>query len=388
MKIAIAGVGYVGLSLATLLSKYNEVVALDIIEDKVDKINSKISPIEDKYIEKYLRTKKLNLRATLDYKDAFCNADFIIICMPTNYDEKNNFFDTSLVEEIIEKIKNMKISTTIIIKSTVPVGFTEKMKRKHNMNNIIFSPEFLREGKALYDNLYPSRIILGDKNEQAKKFAELLKKASLKKDVAIKFMKSTEAEAVKLFSNTYLALRIAYFNELDTYAEIKGLNTKNLIEGVCMDQRIGDFYNNPSFGYGGYCLPKDTKQLKANYKDVPENLITAIVNSNATRKQHIVKEILSKEPKIIGIYKLSMKKDSDNFRTSAIFDIIDMLIEKNKNIIIYEPQYENENYKNCKIVRDIKSFKENSSIIIANRIEDELADVMDKVYTRDIYFRD
>lgn len=388
MKIAIAGVGYVGLSLATLLSQYNEVVALDIIEDKVDKINSKISPIEDKYIEKYLRTKKLNLRATLDYKDAFCNADFIIICMPTNYDEKNNFFDTSLVEEIIEKIKNMKISTTIIIKSTVPVGFTEKMKRKHNMNNIIFSPEFLKEGKALYDNLYPSRIILGDKNEQAKKFAELLKKASLKKDVAIKFMKSTEAEAVKLFSNTYLALRIAYFNELDTYAEIKGLNTKNLIEGVCMDQRIGDFYNNPSFGYGGYCLPKDTKQLKANYKDVPENLITAIVNSNATRKQHIVKEILSKEPKIIGIYKLSMKKDSDNFRTSAIFDIIDMLIEKNKNIIIYEPQYENENYKNCKIVRDIKSFKENSSIIIANRIEDELADVMDKVYTRDIYFRD
>ena len=388
MKIAIAGVGYVGLSLATLLSQYNEVVALDIIEDKVDKINSKISPIEDKYIEKYLRTKKLNLRATLDYKDAFYNADFIIICMPTNYDEKNNFFDTSLVEEIIEKIKNMKISTTIIIKSTVPVGFTEKMKRKHNMNNIIFSPEFLREGKALYDNLYPSRIILGDKNEQAKKFAELLKKASLKKDVAIKFMKSTEAEAVKLFSNTYLALRIAYFNELDTYAEIKGLNTKNLIEGVCMDQRIGDFYNNPSFGYGGYCLPKDTKQLKANYKDVPENLITAIVNSNATRKQHIVKEILSKEPKIIGIYKLSMKKDSDNFRTSAIFDIIDMLIEKDKNIIIYEPQYENENYKNCKIVRDIKSFKENSSIIIANRIEDELADVMDKVYTRDIYFRD
>ena len=388
MKIAIAGVGYVGLSLATLLSQYNEVVALDIIKDKVDKINSKISPIEDKYIEKYLRTKKLNLRATLDYKDAFYKADFIIICMPTNYDEKSNFFDTSLVEETIEKIKNMKIQTTIIIKSTVPVGFTEKMKRKHNMNNIIFSPEFLREGKALYDNLYPSRIILGDKNEQAKKFAELLKKASLKKDVAIKFMKSTEAEAVKLFSNTYLALRIAYFNELDTYAEIKGLNTKNLIEGVCMDQRIGDFYNNPSFGYGGYCLPKDTKQLKANYKDVPENLITAIVNSNATRKQYIVKEILSKEPKIIGIYKLSMKKDSDNFRTSAIFDIIDMLIEKNKNIIIYEPQYENENYKNCKIVRDIKSFKENSSIIIANRIEDELADVMDKVYTRDIYFRD
>ena len=388
MKIAIAGVGYVGLSLATLLSQYNEVVALDIIKDKVDKINSKISPIEDKYIKKYLRTKKLNLRATLDYKDAFYKADFIIICMPTNYDEKSNFFDTSLVEETIEKIKNMKIQTTIIIKSTVPVGFTERMKTKYNMNNIIFSPEFLREGKALYDNLYPSRIILGDKNEQAKKFADLLKESSLKKDVTIKFMKSTEAEAVKLFSNTYLALRIAYFNELDTYAEIKGLNTKNLIEGVCMDQRIGGFYNNPSFGYGGYCLPKDTKQLKANYRDVPENLITAIVNSNATRKQHIVEEILSKEPKNIGIYKLSMKKNSDNFRASAIFDIIDMLIEKNKNIIIYEPQYENENYKNCKIVRDIKAFKENSSIIIANRIEEELEDVMDKVYTRDIYFRD
>lgn len=388
MKIAIAGVGYVGLSLATLLSQYNEVVALDIIKDKVDKINSKISPIEDKYIEKYLRTKKLNLRATLDYKDAFDKADFIIICMPTNYDEKSDFFDTSLVEETIKKIKNMKIQTTIIIKSTVPVGFTERMKTKYNMNNIIFSPEFLREGKALYDNLYPSRIILGDKNEQAKKFADLLKESSLKKDVTIKFMKSTEAEAVKLFSNTYLALRIAYFNELDTYAEIKGLNTKNLIEGVCMDQRIGDFYNNPSFGYGGYCLPKDTKQLKANYRDVPENLITAIVNSNATRKQHILEEILSKKPKNIGIYKLSMKKNSDNFRASAIFDVIDMLIEKNKNIIIYEPRYENENYKNCKIVSDIKAFKENSSIIIANRIEEELEDVMEKVYTRDIYFRD
>lgn len=388
MKIAIAGVGYVGLSLATLLSQYNEVVALDIIKEKVDKINNKISPIEDEYIEKYLKTKELNLRATLDYKDAFYNAEFIIICMPTNYDEKNNFFDTSLVEKTIKKIKSMKITTTIIIKSTVPVGFTEKMKTKYNMTNIIFSPEFLREGKALYDNLYPSRIILGDENEQAKKFANLLKESSLKNDVVIKFMKSTEAEAVKLFSNTYLALRIAFFNELDTYAEIKELNTKNLIEGVCMDQRIGNFYNNPSFGYGGYCLPKDTKQLKANYRDVPENLITAIVNSNATRKQHIVEEILSKEHKIIGIYKLSMKKNSDNFRASAIFDIIDMLIEKNKNVIIYEPQYENENYKNCKIVRDIKLFKENSSIIIANRIEEELEDVMDKVYTRDIYFRD
>ncbi len=388
MKIAIVGIGYVGLSLATLLSQYNEVVALDIIKEKVDKVNNKISPIEDEYIEKYLKTKKLNLRATLDYKNAFYKADFIIICMPTNYDEKNNFFDTSLVEETIVKVKKLKIATTIIIKSTVPVGFTEKMKIKYNMNNIIFSPEFLREGKALYDNLYPSRIILGDENEQAVKFANLLKEASLKKNVVIKYMKATEAEAVKLFSNTYLALRIAYFNELDTYAEMKGLNTKNLIEGVCLDQRIGDFYNNPSFGYGGYCLPKDTKQLKANYKDVPENLITAIVNSNCTRKQHIVEEILSKESKNIGIYKLSMKKNSDNFRTSAIFDIIDMLVEKNKNVIIYEPQFKKEKYKNCKIIRDLNLFKENSSIIIANRIEEELMDVMEKVYTRDIFFRD
>ena len=388
MKIAIVGIGYVGLSLATLLSQYNEVVALDIIKEKVDKVNNKISPIEDEYIEKYLKTKKLNLRATLDYKNAFYKADFIIICMPTNYDEKNNFFDTSLVEETIVKVKKLKIATTIIIKSTVPVGFTEKMKIKYNMNNIIFSPEFLREGKALYDNLYPSRIILGDENEQAVKFANLLKEASLKKNVVIKYMKATEAEAVKLFSNTYLALRIAYFNELDTYAEMKGLNTKNLIEGVCLDQRIGDFYNNPSFGYGGYCLPKDTKQLKANYKDVPENLITAIVNSNCTRKQHIVEEILSKESKNIGIYKLSMKKNSDNFRISAIFDIIDMLVEKNKNVIIYEPQFKKEKYKNCKIIRDLNLFKENSSIIIANRIEEELMDVMEKVYTRDIFFRD
>ena len=388
MKIAIAGVGYVGLSLATLLSQYNEVVALDIIEDKVDKINSKISPIEDKYIEKYLRTKKLNLRATLDYKDAFCNADFIIICMPTNYDEKNNFFDTSLVEEIIEKIKNMKISTTIIIKSTVPVGFTEKMKRKHNMNNIIFSPEFLREGKALYDNLYPSRIILGDKNEQAKKFAELLKKASLKKDVAIKFMKSTEAEAVKLFSNTYLALRIAYFNELDTYAEIKGLNTKNLIEGVCMDQRIGDFYNNPSFGYGGYCLPKDTKQLLANYKDVPQNMIEAIVKSNDTRKDYIADIVSKKEPKIVGIYRLTMKADSDNFRSSAIQGVIDRLKDKNITVVIYEPTLSADEFSGCKVIHDFDEFSQVTDVILANRLEHEIENVKSKVYTRDLYSRD
>ena len=388
MKIAVAGVGYVGLSLATLLSKYNEVMALDIVKEKVDMINSRISPIADEYINKFFKTKKLDLHATLDYKEAFKETEYIIICMPTNYDEKSDFFDTSLVEETIKKVHDMKLDTTVIIKSTVPVGFTEKMKDRYKMKNIIFSPEFLREGKALYDNLYPSRIIIGDKTKEAEQFAKLLKEASLKKDVAIKFMNSTEAEAVKLFSNTYLALRIAYFNELDTYAEMKGLDSKNIIDGVCLDSRIGNFYNNPSFGYGGYCLPKDTKQLKANYKDIPENLITAIVNSNSTRKQHIVKEILEKNPNIIGIYKLSMKKNSDNFRSSAILDIIDILIRENQKIIIYEPQMKQNYYKNCEIMNDIKEFKQRSSIIIANRLENDLEDVMNKVYTRDVFYRD
>lgn len=388
MKIAVAGVGYVGLSLATLLSQYNEVMALDIVKEKVDMINSRISPIADEYINKFFKTKKMDLHATLDYKEAFKETEYIIICMPTNYDEKSDFFDTSLVEETIKKVHDMKLDTTVIIKSTVPVGFTEKMKDRYKMKNIIFSPEFLREGKALYDNLYPSRIIIGDKTKEAEQFAKLLKEASLKKDVAIKFMNSTEAEAVKLFSNTYLALRIAYFNELDTYAEMKGLDSKNIIDGVCLDSRIGNFYNNPSFGYGGYCLPKDTKQLKANYKDIPENLITAIVNSNSTRKQHIVKEILEKNPNIIGIYKLSMKKNSDNFRSSAILDIIDILIRENQKIIIYEPQMKQNYYKNCEIMNDIKEFKQRSSIIIANRLENDLEDVMNKVYTRDVFYRD
>lgn len=388
MKIAIAGVGYVGLSLATLLSQHNEVVALDIVKEKVDMINNRISPIEDEYIKEYFKTKKLNLNATLDYKEAFKEADYIIICMPTNYDEKGNFFDTSLVEDTISKVHNMKLNATIIIKSTVPVGFTEKMRDRYKMKNIICSPEFLREGKALYDNLYPSRIIIGDKTKKAEQFAKLLKEASEKNDVAIKFMNSTEAEAVKLFSNTYLALRIAYFNELDTYAEIKGLDSKNIIDGVCLDSRIGNFYNNPSFGYGGYCLPKDTKQLKVNYKDIPENLITAIVNSNLIRKQHIVKEILDKNPNIIGIYKLSVKKNSDNFRSSAILDIIDILIRENQKIIIYEPQMKQNYYKNCETMSDIEKFKKVSSIIIANRLENDLEDVMNKVYTRDVFYRD
>lgn len=388
MKITVAGVGYVGLSLATLLSQYNEVIALDIVKEKIEMINSRISPIADEYIEKYFKTKKLNLYATLDYKEAFKEADYIIICMPTNYDEKSNFFDTSLVEETIKKVHNMKLKTTIIIKSTVPVGFTKRMTEKYKMKDIIFSPEFLREGMALYDNLYPSRIIIGDKTKKAEQFAKLLKEASLKKDVPIKFMNSTEAEAVKLFANTYLALRIAYFNELDTYAEIKGLDTNNIIDGVCLDSRIGNFYNNPSFGYGGYCLPKDTKQLRANYKDIPENLITAIVNSNSTRKEHIAKEILDRNPSVIGIYKLSMKKNSDNFRSSAILDIIDILIRENQKIIIYEPQMKKNYYKKCEIMSDIKEFKKMSSIIVANRLESDLEDVMEKVYTRDSFYRD
>ena len=337
MKIAVAGTGYVGLSIATLLSQKYEVMALDIIPQKVEMINQRKSPIKDKEIEDFLKNKKLNLRATLDYEEAFREAEYIVVSTPTNYDENRNFFDTSSVEDIIKKVKNMGIDTTIVVKSTVPVGFTKNIKEKYGMNNIIFSPEFLREGKALYDNLYPSRIIVGEKSERGKKFAELLKSAAIKKDMEIKFMDSTEAEAVKLFSNTFLALRIAYFNELDTYAIMKGLNTKDIIEGVCLDPRIGNHYNNPSFGYGGYCLPKDTKQLLANYKNVPQNLIEAIVKANKTRKDFIAEEIIKKKPKIIGIYRLTMKLDSDNFRFSAIQDIIKNLKENNMNIIIYEP---------------------------------------------------
>lgn len=389
MKIAVAGTGYVGLSLATLLSKNNEVVALDIIPEKVEKINNRISPIKDEYIEKYFKEEKLNLKATLDYKEAFKGARFVIISTPTNYDEEKNFFDTSSVEDIIEKVISMNDrDITMVVKSTIPVGFIENVKRKYNIENIFFSPEFLREGKALYDNLYPSRIIVGDKREKAKEFAKLLIDSAKKKDVETLFMNSTEAEAVKLFSNTYLALRVAYFNELDTYAITKGLNTKDIINGVCLDPRIGNNYNNPSFGYGGYCLPKDTKQLLANYKDVPQNLIEAIVNSNKTRKDFITDEILKTKPEIVGIYRLTMKSGSDNFRSSAIQDIIKNLRADNVKVIIYEPTLNQKEFNGFEVVNNIDEFKKDSSIILANRQESVLEDVKEKVYTRDLFSRD
>ena len=387
-KIAVAGTGYVGLSLATLLSVKNEVVALDIISEKVDMINDRVSPIKDEYIEKYFSEKKLNLRATLDYKEAFEGAKFIIISTPTNYDDEKNYFDTSSVEDIIKKVISMDIDTTIVVKSTVPVGFIENMKKRYNIDNIMFSPEFLREGKALYDNLYPSRIIVGERSERAEEFANLLKESCLKEDVPVKFMNSTEAEAVKLFANTYLALRVSYFNELDTYAEMKGLNTKDIIEGVCLDPRIGNHYNNPSFGYGGYCLPKDTKQLLANYENVPQNMIEAIVKSNDTRKSHIADEILRRHPKIVGVYRLTMKSGSDNFRASAIQGVIERLRAKGVNVVIYEPTINENTFNGLEVVHDLKLFKDISDVIIVNRVDNELEDVKEIIYTRDIFSRD
>ena len=389
MKIAVAGTGYVGLSLATLLSQKNEVIALDVIPEKVEKINNRISPIQDEYIEKYFKEKELNLKATLDYKEAFEGAEFVIISTPTNYDEEKNYFDTSSVEDIIEKVLSMNDKNiTMVVKSTIPVGYIEKIREEYVTDKIFFSPEFLREGKALYDNLYPSRIIVGDKGEKGKEFASLLKEASLKTDVETLFMNSTEAEAVKLFANTYLALRVAYFNELDTYAEIKGLNTKDIIQGVGLDPRIGTHYNNPSFGYGGYCLPKDTKQLLANYSDVPQNLIEAIVNSNKTRKEFITDEILQMKPEIVGIYRLTMKSGSDNFRSSAIQDIIKSLKAENQKVIIYEPTLNKDEFNGCKVVDNLEEFKNISSVIMANRLEENLIDVKEKVYTRDLFARD
>lgn len=388
MKIAVAGTGYVGLSIATLLSQNNEVVALDIIPEKVEKINKRISPIQDEYIEKFFKEKELHLKATLDYKEAFTDAQYIVISTPTNYDEEKNFFDTSSVEDIIEKVLSLHLNTTMIIKSTIPVGYVEKVKKKYGIDNLIFSPEFLREGKALYDNLYPSRIIVGEQSERAKIFANLLKEAALKENIPVLYMNNTEAEAVKLFANTFLALRVAYFNELDTYAEMKGLNTKDIIEGVCLDPRIGNFYNNPSFGYGGYCLPKDTKQLKANYKDVPENLISAIVESNRTRKEHIANQILKRNPRVVGIYRLTMKTDSDNFRASAIQDIIKILKQNGVKILIYEPTLNQIDFDECPVEKNFENFCKECDVILANRMDNALSQIKYKVYTRDLFSRD
>lgn len=388
MKIAVAGTGYVGLSLATLLSQKHEVVALDVIEEKVEMINQRKSPIEDKEIETYFKTKDLNLTATLDYQKAFLGAKFVIISTPTNYDDEQNYFDTSSVEDIIKKVISMGLDTTIVVKSTVPVGFIKNMKEKYSIEHIMFSPEFLREGHALYDNLYPSRIIVGEKSSRAKEFADLLVEASLKEDVVVKFMDSTEAEAVKLFANTYLALRVAYFNELDTYAELKGLNTKDIIDGVSLDTRIGGHYNNPSFGYGGYCLPKDTKQLLANYGDIPENLIRAIVQSNDTRKKHIAKMVLKKNPQTVGIYRLTMKSGSDNFRASAIQDIIKELQKSGISIIIYEPTLQTNEFQGYPVIQDFSQFASLADVILANRMEELLKQVEQKVYTRDVFYRD